>query len=270
MMKDHAVPVVREVRRPNNTTIRYSVRGPFTGATIVFVHGWACSRNDFSGVARFLSPEYRVLTVDLAEHGESRSERDDWSIEEFARDVLAVLDAEEVAHCVVAGHSLGGAVAVEVARLRGEIIDQVVGLDSLHYLDLYPHNDERHTALAMRPFYEDFDLTLRGITGSARGGAGSTLADAHYRKMITVRQPAGTQAFKGLLRWNMEHALGQMTQPITVFAVGSLLSGEAIARFGDRVDFVPVDFESHHFPAEQPEATARLLAGVIGAGTPRV
>lgn len=269
-MNDHSVQVVREVRRRENTTIRYSVRGPSTGMTVVLIHGWACSRNDFSGVVHSLPPEYRVLAVDLAEHGESRSERDDWSTEEFARDVLAVLDAEKVSHCVVAGHSLGGAVAVEVARLRGEIVDQVVGFDSLHYLGVYPYSDERRTALAMRPFYEDFDLALRRITGSSSEGAGSTLADTHYRKMITVRQPAGIRAFEGLLRWDMERALSQTSQPVTVFAVRTVLSGEAIARFGDRVDFVPVDFESHHFPAEQPEATARLLAGVMGAGTPRV
>ncbi|WP_228563954.1 alpha/beta fold hydrolase [Catenulispora rubra] len=52
-----------------------------------------------------LPADYRVLAIDHAEHGESRSTRDVWTMEEFARDVAAVLEAEAVDSCVIAGRS---------------------------------------------------------------------------------------------------------------------------------------------------------------------
>ncbi len=87
------------------------------GPVLVLVHGWACGRTDFDAVTSHLPRTHRVLAIDLAEHGESRSTREVWTMEEFARDVVAVLEAESVDSCVVAGHSLGAAVAVEVGRL---------------------------------------------------------------------------------------------------------------------------------------------------------
>jgi hypothetical protein len=81
--------------------------------------------------------------------------------------------------------------------------------------------------------------------------------------MVKVRQPAGIRAIEGLVRWNMEHALSETTQPITAFAVRELLSSEAVERFGDRIDFVPVELGSHHFPVESPEDTAKLLTSVV-------
>ncbi|MER6918452.1 alpha/beta fold hydrolase [Streptomyces spiralis] len=115
-----------QVQRADHTTIRYTASGPADGPTVVLIHGWACNRSDFDAVTDHLTDDYRVLAVDLAEHGESRSTRDVWTMEEFAHDVAAVLEAESVDTAVVAGHSLGGAVAVEVGRLLSDTVTHVV------------------------------------------------------------------------------------------------------------------------------------------------
>ncbi|MFC7585617.1 hypothetical protein ACFQYP_19140 [Nonomuraea antimicrobica] len=79
--------------------------------------------------------------------------------------------------------------------------------------------------------------------------------------MVTVRQPAGLHAIEGLVRWDMDTALRETQQPITVFAIRDLVTQEAIDRYGDRLDIVLVDLGSHHFPVEAPAGTAKLLAG---------
>src|SRR6266536_6410425 len=88
------------VGRSGHTTIHYAVSGPEDGPTIVIVHGWAYSGKDYEPLTGFLPDGFRVIVVDLAEHGESRSSRGEWTIPEFARDVVAVLDAERVERCV--------------------------------------------------------------------------------------------------------------------------------------------------------------------------
>ncbi|GGP81438.1 alpha/beta hydrolase [Saccharothrix coeruleofusca] len=258
--------VDREVRRSGETTIRYAVSGPETGPTVVLVHGWACDRRDYDEVAEHLSGEFRVIAVDLAEHGESRSTREVWTIGEFARDVAAVLDAEAVEECVVVGHSLGGAVTVEIGRLRPDVVTHIVALDALHYLFLFEAADEERAEGLLRSVREDFAGLVRSmVEAGSPAGTDEAVKDAYFEKMVSVRQPAGVRAFEGLVAWDMDEALNEVEQPITVFGVRSLVTREALDRLGDRVEFVLVDLGSHHFHVESPKATAELIAGVVGA-----
>ncbi|MEV4571330.1 alpha/beta fold hydrolase [Nonomuraea sp. NPDC049419] len=252
-----------EVRRPGGTTIRYTASGPEHGPTLALIHGWACDRRDFDAVTGHLPDGLRVLAIDLAEHGESRSAREVWTIEEFARDVGAVLEAESVDKVVVAGHSLGGAVAVEVGRLLPDRVSHVVALDALHYLSLFPAMREEQAEAILRVFREDFAAGVRGLVeGGSPAGTDPALKDAYFEKMAAVRQPAGLRSIEGLVRWDMDAALRETRQPITVFAIRDLITQEAIDRYGDRLDIVLVDLGSHHFPVESPEDTAKLLAGL--------
>ncbi|MBT2206953.1 alpha/beta fold hydrolase [Actinomadura sp. NEAU-AAG7] len=254
-----------EVRRADHTTIRYSASGPAGGPALVLVHGWGCSRGDFDAVTDHLPGDHRVLAVDLAEHGDSRSARDVFTMAEFARDVAAVLEAEAVGSAVVAGHSLGGAVAVEVGRLLPDTITHIVALDALHYLSLFPALSEGEAAALERLFRDDFAGAVRGLVeGGSPEGTDPALKDAYFEKMVAVRQPGGLRAIEGLVRWDMDAALDGARQPITVFAIRDLVAREAIDRYGDRLDIVLVDLGSHHFPVESPKETARLLAGVRG------
>jgi pimeloyl-ACP methyl ester carboxylesterase len=243
-----------------------AVSGPADGPTLVLVHGWGCDRTDFDAVTGFLPEDYRVLAVDLAEHGESRSARDVWTMKEFARDVSAVLEAESVDSCVVAGHSLGGAVAVELARL----LPAVVALDALHYLLLFPAQDEQRANAVLQPFHDDFAAAMRGmVEGGSPAGTDPALKDAYVEKMAAVRQPAGLRSLEGLVHWDMDATLREIKQPITLFAVRVIITQEAIARYRDRIririEFV--DLGSHHFHVESPEGTAQLLAGVVSVAS---
>ncbi|MEJ1200517.1 MULTISPECIES: alpha/beta hydrolase [unclassified Streptomyces] len=249
--------------RSDHTTIRYTATGPADGPAMVLIHGWACDRRDFHAVTGHLPEHYRVLAVDLAEHGESRSTREVWTMEEFARDVAAVLEAESVTEAVVAGHSLGAAVAVETGRLLPGTVSHVVALDGLHYLSLFPAQNEERTDAVLGMFRGDFTAAVRGLVeGGSPAGTDPAVMDAYFEKMVAVRQPAGLRAIEGLLRWDMDAALRETKQPITVFAIRDLVTQEAIDRYGDRLDIVLVDLGSHHFQVESPEATARLLADV--------
>ncbi|MFD9902671.1 alpha/beta fold hydrolase [Streptomyces sp. NPDC059063] len=251
----------REVQRGGDTTIRYTASGPADGPALVLIHGWACHRGDFDAVTRHLPEDCRVLAVDLAEHGESRSTRAVWTMEEFARDVMAVLEAESVGSAVVAGHSMGGAVAVEVGRMLPEKVSRVVALDALHYLALFPAQEEARAEKVLRVFREDFPRAVRSLVeGGTPQGTDPALTEVYTAKMSRVRQPAGLRSLEGLVRWDMDAALRETTQPITVFAIRDLTSQEAIDRYRGRFDVVLVDLGTHHFPVESPEATAKLLA----------
>ncbi len=84
-----------------------------TGAPLVLLHASGGSMAQWPQALRRL-PGRRVLALDLPGHGSSRPPPER-SVAGLARRVLSLLDELSVPRAVVAGHSLGGAVALETA-----------------------------------------------------------------------------------------------------------------------------------------------------------
>ncbi|MFG2502171.1 alpha/beta fold hydrolase [Streptomyces sp. NPDC048441] len=85
------------------------------GPQIVLLHGYGRSLTDWDAAAALLTAGHRVLALDLPGHGRSPG-ISPWTIPTVVRDIAETLDTHGVPEAVVAGHSLGGIVAVEYAR----------------------------------------------------------------------------------------------------------------------------------------------------------
>ena len=96
------------------------------GPPIVFVHGGIVDRNGWRPQIDALAEEYTVVAYDLRGHGlTGPSTRERYSIELFADDLAALLDALDLEQPVVCGHSTGGCVA-QVHASRNP--DDIAGL----------------------------------------------------------------------------------------------------------------------------------------------
>jgi pimeloyl-ACP methyl ester carboxylesterase len=102
---------------------------------LVFVHCWSCERGFWSATVERFSPEHRVVALDLAGHGESGRGRRDWTIAGLAADVRTVVEALGLERVVLVGHSLGGPVVLEAARLLPGRVAGIVPVDTLHDVD---------------------------------------------------------------------------------------------------------------------------------------
>jgi pimeloyl-ACP methyl ester carboxylesterase len=97
--------------------------------SIVFVHGWTCDRSHFAPqVARF-SARHQCVSVDLRGHGESDAPEQDYTVAGFADDVAAVCDQLGVRDALLVGHSMGGAIVLDVAARRPDLVRGVALLD---------------------------------------------------------------------------------------------------------------------------------------------
>jgi pimeloyl-ACP methyl ester carboxylesterase len=101
---------------------------------VVLLHGLLFSRFMHDALARALAERgHRVLTLDFLGHGESERPPDMWrySMTEFGREVVALLEHLGVDEAAVMGTSLGANATLEVAslapeRLRGMVIEMPV------------------------------------------------------------------------------------------------------------------------------------------------
>jgi pimeloyl-ACP methyl ester carboxylesterase len=102
--------------------------------SIVFLHGILGRGNNLGSIARrFVEahPQWTALLVDLRGHGNSPKGTPNPSIANAADDVVALASAAPTPVCAVVGHSFGGKVALEVARLATiQSLDHVFVLDS--------------------------------------------------------------------------------------------------------------------------------------------
>jgi len=90
-----------------------SSRGAADGPTLVLVHGAGGTRLHWPAQLRRL-PGATVYTLDLPGHGRSARPGCD-TVADYAQAVAAFLDAVEARPATIVGHSMGGAVALQLA-----------------------------------------------------------------------------------------------------------------------------------------------------------
>lgn len=103
--------------------------------TLVFIHGLSGNHTVWKhSLAYFISKGYCVVALDLCGHGYSHKNgnRERYSIENFAHDLRAILEKENVENPILIGHSLGGMIA-------------------LHYDFLFPDHAKKLVLIATPP-----------------------------------------------------------------------------------------------------------------------
>jgi pimeloyl-ACP methyl ester carboxylesterase len=110
--------------------IAYSTYG--RGETsLIFIHGWSCDSRYWQKQLSAFSNNYQVITIDLAGHGNSSLGRLDYTMISFAKDVKAVIEKDNINQAILIGHSMGGGVMAEVARIMPENVVAIIGIDTL-------------------------------------------------------------------------------------------------------------------------------------------
>jgi pimeloyl-ACP methyl ester carboxylesterase len=112
--------------RRDDLGLHFEVSGD--GLPILLTHGFSATSAMFSGTARALLSDYRVVTWDLRGHGSSDSPDDPslYSSELVMSDMIALLDHLDIERAVVAGHSIGGFLTLKFAVTHPERVSALV------------------------------------------------------------------------------------------------------------------------------------------------
>ncbi len=99
---------------------------------LIFIHGWSCDGRYWQKQIPIFASTNKVITIDLAGHGHSSLTRKDFTIPSFANDVKAVVDKEQITRAILIGHSMGGGVIAEAARIMPKRVIGIIGIDTFH------------------------------------------------------------------------------------------------------------------------------------------
>lgn len=101
-----------------------------TGEDLLLIHGLGSSGADWAFQEAPLAAHFRLLMPDLRGCGRSRAGAVA-SIGDHARDLWALVDRLGISQVHVLGHSLGGAVALEMALQRPDAVARLLTINSL-------------------------------------------------------------------------------------------------------------------------------------------
>ena len=238
----------------------------------MFVHGFACSHEDWKHQLEFFAKNHEVVACDLRGHGQTPGRPQECSIEHYGGDVAALVNNLELRNAILVGHSMGCRVVLEAARLIPKRLGGVVLIDGSRAATGNPDAAEA-TARAMID----------------KGGY-AAFAENLFRQMffkhtpqseaIVARAVRGSAAFgpdlwPRMARWDasqMDAALGAVRAPM--LAIQSTTRNAQLQRapmkpgdtspyldtvrlHGAKVEIIP---DTGHFTMlEQPQRVNRLI-----------
>lgn len=152
--------------------------------TLLFVHCWSCDRTFWKNQVDVFADRYRVVTLDLGGHGESGKNRKNWTVLGLAEDVRAVADELKLNKIILVGHSMGGPVSLEAARLlKGRVIG-VIAVDTLHDADF------KMTPQMVQPIADKLKKNFKGTMAGFMGSMFAKNADPAVREWVEQKADA--------------------------------------------------------------------------------
>jgi pimeloyl-ACP methyl ester carboxylesterase len=249
--------------------LEYNVYGSGEPA-VILVHGWAENSSYWQNqVEPLKAAHYTVVTMNLAGHGASTNNRSDWSIANYAQDVVTVAQQLANRQLILVGHSMGADVALAATPQLGDRVIGIVAVEALRSVGqppLAPSEIERRVA----PFSTDFiGETRKLVTDSLfEKGADPALVQKVAYDMSLVRPTVAVPSMRALLSMNLAAVLPQIHVP--VYVINSDLAPTDAARLSKSVANLTLDVLPHvsHFPMlEDPMRFNALLLKDVAAIT---
>ncbi|HUL36800.1 MAG TPA: alpha/beta hydrolase [Thermodesulfobacteriota bacterium] len=99
------------------------------GKQILCVHGITANSRFWDCLASALSPQHRVIAMDLRGRGLSDKPPKGYSIHRHCKDILALMDDQGIKRPVLMGHSLGAFISLVFAARYPKKIDRLILVD---------------------------------------------------------------------------------------------------------------------------------------------
>lgn len=273
-LRAEAIPGGLYTTRGADVDIAFHVVG--SGPAVVLLHGTSANHAVWEPVGATLAGSATVISLDQRGHGRSSKPESGYDADDFARDVITVLDALGIDTAVVAGHSLGGRNAWVTAALFPDRIDGVLCVDYTPYVDARVLDDLRVRVARGHRRFDDFaavkhylrdrylrilpDAVLRRARWGYRQDVDGTwlpLADPRaMEQLIEGFRTSWDEEFRAVTA-PMTHIRGADSAIVSPAAWRAAIADRPLDRWIEAVD------ADHYVPEEHPDLIVREITRLL-------
>jgi len=264
----------------NGVRLHYVDWGHAGQPPLLLLHGGSAHAHWWDFVVPALGARHRCIALDLRGHGDSGwSTMLDYRLETHAADVAAAVDALDLRHVAVIGHSFGGFVAIRFAALAGARLSALVVVDSRARISLRSARYLEALRKLPHPRYatlEEAQQRFRLLPAAHQARADIL---SHVVRRALKQTPDGTWTLKfdrsamaGTQAQDLSHHLAAVQCPILAVrgALSDVVSADALAEFAaanPRATIAEVAGAHHHVMLDQPEALAAVVQNFLTRNT---
>ena len=227
--------------------LNYSEYGVIENPPLIILHGFLGSSKNWMTIGKILSENFRVITVDLRNHGDS-FHHDQHTYEDMVDDVIHLMDHLKIDKVLMMGHSMGGKVVMKLACNYPNRLFKLVVVD-IAPKQYFPHRKEIVSMQAI-------DLQNLKNRQVAEEQLSIDIPDLGLRKFLLTNL---AQDAEGRFRWKVNLAV--FSKEIPQLGGNPILEtekylGETLFILGAKSDFVkefdyPIIYK--HFPKAEIE-----------------
>jgi pimeloyl-ACP methyl ester carboxylesterase len=240
---------------PDGIHVQYHVYGAATEPALVFIHGWSCDSNYWREQVPTFKQKYTVITLDLAGHGATDANRGDWSMEKFGQDVATAVAAVPNRQLILIGHSMGGPVAIEAARLLPKRVIGIIGVDTFKTIGA-PMPSAAQLDAAMKPFEANFIGHTRDMVAAHffAPGANAQLVQKIAYDMSLSPPKVAIPSLRAVMGYDYSAPLKDVDVPIVAINsnLGEPVNELRIRKVLPRFHAVVLEGDGHFLMMEDP------------------
>jgi len=220
--------------------------GHGSGTPLLLLHGFPFDHTIWERVIGELEKGIRVIAPDLRGHGRSIVAEGDYSITDMAADIIELMDQLKIKEAVIAGHSMGGYIGLEIARNFPERVSGLVLISSHIFADSLEKKQSR---------FDDIDRIMRQGVPAVLANLPNMLTDNDNVKRFCRDAVARMDSIGAM------GALYMMGNRTTSEDVWKALHVPAMVIAGTNDRLIPID-QSRGFAGLPKHSTLEEIGGV--------